>query len=110
MVDSSNNKTSYLVTSQLPEFVRRDHPKFIEFVKAYYQWMEQDGGLMYNTKRWADFYDIDTLYADWLTDEAEGNTNPNGNFQTGSSEKEPYHTAVSLKYSKTLVKIGRAHV
>ena len=29
-----------LVSSQLPEFVREDHPAFVEFVKAYYEWME----------------------------------------------------------------------
>lgn len=31
-----------LVRSQLPEFVREDHPAFVEFVKAYYEWMESE--------------------------------------------------------------------
>ena len=61
MVDSSNNKTSYLVNTQLPEFVRRDHPLFVQFLEAYYKALEQEAGLMYLTKRFPDFYDIDTL-------------------------------------------------
>ena len=92
MVDSSNNKTSYLVNSQLPEFVRRDHPNFIQFLQAYYQFLEQEDGLMYTTKRFADFYDIDTLYDDWLIDKYdEGNVSPNTTFQTGTVTGEPYH-------------------
>lgn len=63
-MDSANNKTSYLVATQLPEFVRRDHPKFIEFLESYYKWMEQDGESMYVAKRLSDFYDIDTLNQD----------------------------------------------
>ena len=43
MVDSSNNKTSYLVNDQLPEFVRRDHPLFVQFLESYYKFLEQDG-------------------------------------------------------------------
>ena len=62
MVDSSNNKTSYLVNSQLPEFVRRDHPLFVQFLETYYRFLEQGDNLMYLTKRFPDFYDIDTLH------------------------------------------------
>jgi hypothetical protein len=61
MIDSSNNKTSYLVSSQLPEFVRRDHPLFVQFLESYYKFLEQGDNLMYLTKRFPDFYDIDTL-------------------------------------------------
>jgi len=34
------NKISNLVNSQLPEFVLEDHPKFVEFLKAYYTFLE----------------------------------------------------------------------
>ena len=61
MIDSSNNITSYLVSSQLPEFVRRDHPLFVQFLESYYKFLEQGDNLMYLTKRFPDFYDIDTL-------------------------------------------------
>ena len=35
-----NDKISNLIGQQVPEFVLDDHPKFIEFVKAYYTFME----------------------------------------------------------------------
>jgi len=34
------NKISNLVNSQVPEFVLQDHPKFVEFLKTYYIFME----------------------------------------------------------------------
>lgn len=92
MVDSSNNKTSYLVNSQVPDFVRRDHPLFIEFLTSYYKFLEQDGGLMYVTKRFTDFYDIDTLYEDYLGDVQDGDVpNANVGFSQASTTDEPYH-------------------
>ena len=73
-MDSANNKTSFLVASQLPEFVRRDHPLFVEFVENYYKFLEQDGQLLYTTKNFDDFYDIDVINADVREDESEGHT------------------------------------
>jgi hypothetical protein len=60
-VDSANNKTSFLVASQLPEFVRRDHPRFVEFVENYYKFLEQNGQMLYTAKKFDDFYDIDVI-------------------------------------------------
>jgi len=34
------NKISNLLTSQVPDFVLEDHPKFVEFLKAYYTFLE----------------------------------------------------------------------
>ena len=34
------NKISNLITSQVPDFVLEDHPKFVEFLKTYYIFME----------------------------------------------------------------------
>jgi len=34
------DKISNLINSQLPEFVVADHPKFLEFIKSYYAFME----------------------------------------------------------------------
>ena len=33
-------KISNLINQQAPEFVLADHPKFLEFVKTYYKFME----------------------------------------------------------------------
>lgn len=37
----SNNRTSILVTSQLPAFVTEDHARFVEFVEYYYKFLEE---------------------------------------------------------------------
>lgn len=36
-----NSNTSILVKNQLPEFVREEYPKFISFLEAYYEFLEQ---------------------------------------------------------------------
>ena len=35
-----SKKVTNLLSGQVPEFVLSDHPKFLEFLKAYYQFME----------------------------------------------------------------------
>jgi hypothetical protein len=39
----SDLKTSLLVNRQLPEFVRDEHPKFVLFLEAYYEFLDQSG-------------------------------------------------------------------
>lgn len=39
---STNNKTSDLIQSQVPFFVRNDHPNFVRFLEAYFEYLEQD--------------------------------------------------------------------
>lgn len=36
------DKLYVLVKEQFPEFVQADYPKFVEFVQAYYKWLEQE--------------------------------------------------------------------
>ena len=72
-----DEKTSLLVNTQLPEFVRDnpDYDKFLLFVKAYYEWMEsanaanssitttqdiQGQGALYGSKNLLDYKDIDS--------------------------------------------------
>ncbi len=38
-----DRKTSLLVNRQVPEFVREEHPKFILFLEAYYEFLDQQG-------------------------------------------------------------------
>jgi hypothetical protein len=37
-----DQKTSLLVNSQLPEFIREEYPQFISFLEAYYQFLETE--------------------------------------------------------------------
>lgn len=47
---STNLKTSLQVSQHLPEFVRDENPKFIAFLEAYYEFMEQQTGFDVTTK------------------------------------------------------------
>ena len=61
---SSNNKTSVLIKSQVPGFVRDEHGRFVEFLESYYKYLEQDGNLSYVTKNFPRFLDIDEISED----------------------------------------------
>lgn len=41
-------KTSVLINRQVPEFVREDHPLFIDFLEAYYEFLETKQGVQLN--------------------------------------------------------------
>lgn len=56
---STNNKTSHLITSQVPGFVSRDHQTFVEFLEYYYKFMEQTGETMEVSKNLQHYMDID---------------------------------------------------
>ena len=57
-----NNKTSILVPSQLPSFVREnpDYSNFSLFVQSYYEWLEQSGQITDVSKNILNYNDIDT--------------------------------------------------
>ena len=57
--------TSIAVDSQLPEFVRSDHQKFVQFLKTYYDWMDIKGNTAYETKRIKQYADIDSSTAEF---------------------------------------------
>lgn len=56
---SSQERLSTLVKWQLPEFIRQDHPLFVEFLQKYYEFLETPGGAVYELKRFSDNYDVD---------------------------------------------------
>ena len=57
----NNNKTSLLIPSQLPEFIRDDpsYQNFSLFLQAYYEWMEQSGNVTDASKNLTNYWDID---------------------------------------------------
>ena len=65
----SNNRTSLLVNSQLPAFVREEHETFIKFMEYYYKFQERDGQQLYVTKNFNKYLDIDLITADIRSDE-----------------------------------------
>ena len=48
-------KAKFLIPQQVPEFVRAEYPAFIEFLKAYYEWVEEQ----YALGKLEDLVDID---------------------------------------------------
>lgn len=47
------------VHQRLPAFVREDHPKFVLFMEAYYEWLETFGGPIYGLEALSTVADID---------------------------------------------------
>lgn len=55
----SNNRISNLVSSQLPFFVRNDHPNFITFLEKYYEYLEQNDKVINRIKNLQRYQNID---------------------------------------------------
>ena len=65
---TNGHKTSLLVPSQLPGFIRDnpDYDKFVAFLQAYYEWMETNGQVLDRTQNLLSYKDIDTTTDEFL--------------------------------------------
>ena len=63
-----NQKTSLLIPSQLPGFIREepDYSTFVAFVQAYYEWMEENGNLLDRAKNIVNYTDIDNTTEEFI--------------------------------------------
>jgi hypothetical protein len=59
-------KISALVSSQLPEFIQSDFPTFVEFIEAYYRFLEQDQGASELLQNARSYNDIDRTTNDFV--------------------------------------------
>lgn len=59
-------KISNLVEQQFPAFYREEGAGFITFVKAYYEWLEQERNSLYSSRRFFEYRDIDETLEDFL--------------------------------------------
>lgn len=57
---------SPLIESQFPSFYKEQGPNFIAFVKAYYEWMEQQGEIVNRSRSMLDYLDIDKTEAEFI--------------------------------------------
>lgn len=64
----ADNSILPLIESQIPEFIVRDHPKFVAFIKAYYEWLENsdEGSVLYDTKNLLAYKDINRTTDEFL--------------------------------------------
>jgi len=63
---SSNNLISFLIPEQVPDYVNSEHPNFVNFVKAYYEFLEQGNGPVYRSKKLLDYSDIDDTLPEFI--------------------------------------------
>jgi hypothetical protein len=66
----SYQKTSLLVNRQLPEYIREEHPKFVSFLEAYYEFLETKQGTQQNdvlnkSKELRNVFDVDASIAEF---------------------------------------------
>ena len=61
------NTISLLIRQQLPEYIRNDYDTFVEFVSAYYEWMDQSGNAVNLSKNIPAYMDLDTSLNDFIT-------------------------------------------
>ena len=65
-MDLIEKTLSNLIPSQFPSFYEEEGEIFIEFVKLYYQWLEQPGNALYNSRRIFEYRDIDETTDQYL--------------------------------------------
>lgn len=63
---SIDKKISILLKNQLPAFVREDYPDFIQFIEAYYEWMELTGNPIDLVKNMPQYADIDDTLEEYI--------------------------------------------
>ena len=54
-----------LVENQFPAFYKEEGDNFIQFVKAFYEWLDEQGPI-YKSRRLLETYDIDTVGTDYI--------------------------------------------
>ena len=57
---------SPFIESQFPLFYQEEGPIFIDSMKAYYEWMEQNGQVTDGSKNIPNYFDVDSTTGDFL--------------------------------------------
>lgn len=60
------DKISTLVKNQFPDFYKEEGDKFLEFIQAYYEWMEENGNLTDSIRNLKSYRDISTTTDDYI--------------------------------------------
>lgn len=62
----TRNTLSSQVPEQLPEFIRADHPTFVAFLEAYYEWMETENQALNISFALPDIADVDDTLEEFV--------------------------------------------
>ncbi len=92
-------KISPLIQSQFPAFYQEEGDKFIAFMKAYYEWLEQQDNTLYHNRRLLNYRDIDETVDDFIVHFKEKFLN-NIQFTTATNKKLLIKKAQDLYRSK----------
>lgn len=68
----SLDPVSIFVKNQLPSFFQTEGPKFVAFIQAYYEWLEQQGQVLGYSRNLLSYRDVDTtldLFLDYFKSE-----------------------------------------
>ena len=57
---------SPFIESQFPQFYQEEGPIFIEFMKAYYEWMETENNILNISRSLMEYRDIDKTLSNFL--------------------------------------------
>jgi hypothetical protein len=57
---------SPLIEQQFPSFYREEGPRFIAFVKAYYEYLESTNNVLYHARRIPEYQDVDSTLEDFI--------------------------------------------
>lgn len=63
---STNEKISLLVKNQFPDFFKEEGPVFLDFMEAYYAWMEENGQVTDGIRNLKSYRDIATTTNDYI--------------------------------------------
>lgn len=58
---------SQFIPEQLPEYIQSEYPLFVDFIKAYYEYLEQSGGAIERSRRLIDQRDIDKTLDEFVS-------------------------------------------
>lgn len=61
-----DERISVLIDGQLPDFVRANHQTFITFLRAYYEWMEEEGNALEVIGNIKHYQNIDRTVSDFV--------------------------------------------
>lgn len=61
-------RVSTLIDNQVPDFIQSDHPVFVQFLKAYYEWLEdsEEGQAIYESRKLLDYADVDRTTEEFM--------------------------------------------
>ena len=63
---SIEKKIAHLIEKDFPAYYREEGPVFVEFLRAYYEWMESQNQTNYFARNLLDYKDIDSTIADFI--------------------------------------------